>query len=189
MDRSASSRSRCRSHSCEIPCGRPFFTKSRRAFRCLSCSALSRAICSRQLPTAGPGPAVKAQCSIGCCRSSMTVRPPEVLDGSNRCATGLRLIVFNRERRAPVTIEHDSTGPDTLRQERAPDLIEQHCLGCHGPEQHMSAFRLDRRSAALRGGRDAIRSGAPPRRRHGGCCRHGAARGQIGLNWRFSTGA
>lgn len=33
-------------------------------------------------------------------------------------------------------------------------LIQQHCLGCHGPEQQMSAFRLDRKSWALRGGRD-----------------------------------
>src|SRR5439155_20146568 len=33
-------------------------------------------------------------------------------------------------------------------------LLKQRCVGCHGPEQQMSAFRLDRRSSALRGGRD-----------------------------------
>jgi ankyrin repeat protein len=31
-------------------------------------------------------------------------------------------------------------------------LIQKNCIGCHGPEQQMNSFRLDRRSAALRGG-------------------------------------
>jgi len=37
------------------------------------------------------------------------------------------------------------------------------CIGLHGPEQQMNAFRLDRRSAALRGGtRSVIVPGTPP---------------------------
>jgi hypothetical protein len=31
-------------------------------------------------------------------------------------------------------------------------IFEAHCYACHGPEQQMNAFRLDRRSDALRGG-------------------------------------
>ena len=31
-------------------------------------------------------------------------------------------------------------------------LIQEHCIACHGPEQQMNSFRLDQRSAALRGG-------------------------------------
>lgn len=31
-------------------------------------------------------------------------------------------------------------------------LIRQNCIGCHGPTQQMNAFRLDRKSVALRGG-------------------------------------
>ena len=35
-------------------------------------------------------------------------------------------------------------------------LIQKHCIACHGPEQQMNAFRLDRRSAALRGGTRSV---------------------------------
>ena len=35
-------------------------------------------------------------------------------------------------------------------------LIRQHCFACHGPEQQMNAFRLDRRSAAMRGGTRSV---------------------------------
>ena len=35
-------------------------------------------------------------------------------------------------------------------------LIEKNCIGCHGPEQQMNAFRLDRRSAAMRGGTRSV---------------------------------
>src|SRR6185295_8441059 len=31
-------------------------------------------------------------------------------------------------------------------------LLQEHCIGCHGPAQQMNGLRLDRRSAALRGG-------------------------------------
>ncbi|MBI3048540.1 MAG: ankyrin repeat domain-containing protein [Acidobacteria bacterium] len=31
-------------------------------------------------------------------------------------------------------------------------IFREHCIGCHGPTQQMNGFRLDRRSAALRGG-------------------------------------
>src|SRR5215469_17373121 len=31
-------------------------------------------------------------------------------------------------------------------------LIQKHCLVCHGAEQQMNSFRLDRRSSAFRGG-------------------------------------
>jgi ankyrin repeat protein len=31
-------------------------------------------------------------------------------------------------------------------------LIQKNCIGCHGPEQQMNSFRLDRRSIAFRGG-------------------------------------
>lgn len=41
--------------------------------------------------------------------------------------------------------------PVDFRRDVQP-LIQQHCIACHGPEQQMNAFRLDRRSAALRGG-------------------------------------
>jgi ankyrin repeat protein len=31
-------------------------------------------------------------------------------------------------------------------------LLKEHCITCHGPSQQMNGFRLDRRSAAMRGG-------------------------------------
>ena len=31
-------------------------------------------------------------------------------------------------------------------------LLKEHCVSCHGPSQQMNGFRLDRRSAAMRGG-------------------------------------
>jgi ankyrin repeat protein len=31
-------------------------------------------------------------------------------------------------------------------------LLKEHCIGCHGPTQQMNGFRLDKRSAAMRGG-------------------------------------
>lgn len=31
-------------------------------------------------------------------------------------------------------------------------VLEQHCLGCHGPDEQKSRFRLDRKEAALQGG-------------------------------------
>jgi ankyrin repeat protein/mono/diheme cytochrome c family protein len=31
-------------------------------------------------------------------------------------------------------------------------LLKQHCISCHGPTQQMNGFRLDKRSAAMRGG-------------------------------------
>jgi cytochrome c551/c552 len=31
-------------------------------------------------------------------------------------------------------------------------IFREHCVGCHGPDQQMSGFRLDRRADALRGG-------------------------------------
>ena len=31
-------------------------------------------------------------------------------------------------------------------------LLKAHCIGCHGPTQQMSNFRLDRRRDAIRGG-------------------------------------
>jgi ankyrin repeat protein len=31
-------------------------------------------------------------------------------------------------------------------------LLKEHCISCHGPSQQMNGFRLDRRSAAMRGG-------------------------------------
>jgi N-acyl-D-amino-acid deacylase len=31
-------------------------------------------------------------------------------------------------------------------------ILKEHCLSCHGPTQQMNGFRLDRRSAAMRGG-------------------------------------
>ncbi len=31
-------------------------------------------------------------------------------------------------------------------------LLRANCIGCHGPTQQMNGFRLDRRSAAMRGG-------------------------------------
>src|SRR5437879_422538 len=31
-------------------------------------------------------------------------------------------------------------------------IFRQNCVGCHGPAIHQNGFRLDRRSAAMRGG-------------------------------------
>jgi ankyrin repeat protein len=31
-------------------------------------------------------------------------------------------------------------------------ILKEHCISCHGPTQQMNGFRLDRRSAAMRGG-------------------------------------
>jgi ankyrin repeat protein len=35
-------------------------------------------------------------------------------------------------------------------------ILRQNCYGCHGPQQHMNNFRLDRRSDAMRGGTIAV---------------------------------
>lgn len=35
-------------------------------------------------------------------------------------------------------------------------ILRQNCFGCHGPQQHMNNFRLDRRSDAMRGGTIAV---------------------------------
>ena len=35
-------------------------------------------------------------------------------------------------------------------------ILQQNCIGCHGPSQQMNGFRLDRRSAALRGGTQTV---------------------------------
>src|SRR5262249_45167491 len=34
-------------------------------------------------------------------------------------------------------------------------IFREHCLSCHGPEQQMNGFRLDRRADAMRGGSQA----------------------------------
>src|SRR5262245_65629133 len=31
-------------------------------------------------------------------------------------------------------------------------ILKEHCISCHGPEQQMNGFRLDRRADAMRGG-------------------------------------
>ena len=31
-------------------------------------------------------------------------------------------------------------------------IFREHCVGCHGPTQQLSGFRLDRRADAMRGG-------------------------------------
>jgi ankyrin repeat protein len=46
-----------------------------------------------------------------------------------------------------------AAGDDSVSfQKDVQPLIQKHCLVCHGPEQQMNSFRLDRRSAAFRGG-------------------------------------
>ena len=49
----------------------------------------------------------------------------------------------------------ETTGKIDFRKDVAP-LIQQRCIACHGPEQQMNAFRLDRRSAAMRGGTRSV---------------------------------
>jgi hypothetical protein len=44
---------------------------------------------------------------------------------------------------APATVD--------FRRDVQP-ILREHCLGCHGPSQQLSNFRLDRRSDAMRGG-------------------------------------
>jgi ankyrin repeat protein len=44
-----------------------------------------------------------------------------------------------------------SEGRVDFRRDVMP-LIQQNCIGCHGPTKQMNSFRLDRRSIALRGG-------------------------------------
>ena len=35
-------------------------------------------------------------------------------------------------------------------------ILKTNCYGCHGPEQQMNGFRLDRRADALRGGSQTV---------------------------------
>jgi len=35
-------------------------------------------------------------------------------------------------------------------------IFREHCYTCHGPEQQMSGFRLDRRADAMRGGSQSV---------------------------------
>lgn len=56
------------------------------------------------------------------------------------------LLVLN-----PVAALAQSAGRVDFRQDVLP-IFREHCIGCHGPSQQMNGFRLDRRSAALRGG-------------------------------------
>src|SRR5262245_60570877 len=37
-----------------------------------------------------------------------------------------------------------------------PPILRERCYGCHGPEQQMNVFRLDRRADALRGGTQTV---------------------------------
>ncbi|HTI39259.1 MAG TPA: ankyrin repeat domain-containing protein [Vicinamibacterales bacterium] len=52
-------------------------------------------------------------------------------------------------RQAPSTPANDSR-VDFARDVRP--IFQQHCIECHGDDKQMNSFRLDRRSAALRGG-------------------------------------
>ena len=48
-------------------------------------------------------------------------------------------------------------GPRTIDFQRdVQPILREHCYGCHGPEQQMNGFRLDRRADALRGGTQAV---------------------------------
>jgi hypothetical protein len=35
-------------------------------------------------------------------------------------------------------------------------LLRERCYGCHGPDQQMNGFRLDRRADAMRGGTQSV---------------------------------
>ena len=49
----------------------------------------------------------------------------------------------------------DTPNPVDFARDVQP-LIQKRCIACHGPEQQMNAFRLDRRGAALRGGTRSV---------------------------------
>jgi mono/diheme cytochrome c family protein len=50
-----------------------------------------------------------------------------------------------------------SQSPDTVDYQRdVQPIFRDNCYGCHGPEQQMNGFRLDRRADALRGGSQAV---------------------------------
>jgi mono/diheme cytochrome c family protein len=46
-------------------------------------------------------------------------------------------------------------------------IFREHCFSCHGPDQQMNGFRLDRRADALRGG---TQSDIGPGTRRGAAC-------------------
>lgn len=52
---------------------------------------------------------------------------------------------------APAAAAAQTQGRVDFRRDVQP-ILREHCIGCHGPAQQMNGFRLDRRSAALRGG-------------------------------------
>jgi ankyrin repeat protein len=52
---------------------------------------------------------------------------------------------------SPLLAAAQTGGRVDFRRDVQP-ILREHCIGCHGPVQQLNGFRLDRRSAALRGG-------------------------------------
>jgi ankyrin repeat protein/ABC-type molybdate transport system substrate-binding protein len=73
-------------------------------------------------------------------------------------ALATRFIAFLASPAAADVIRKAALEPVAAAQPRSPDfaaeiqpLLREKCVGCHGPTQQMSGYRLDRRSAAFRG--------------------------------------
>jgi hypothetical protein len=53
----------------------------------------------------------------------------------------------------PAAVVLTAQSPDKIDFARdVQPILRERCVGCHGPDQQMSAFRLDRRADAMRGG-------------------------------------
>lgn len=68
-----------------------------------------------------------------------------------RCGAGTLVALVLPAAMALGPSVHSSSPPDFQRDIRP--LFARSCLGCHGPEQQKSGYRLDRRAVALAGGK------------------------------------
>src|SRR5207249_12335675 len=60
-------------------------------------------------------------------------------------------------RRVSPATSNSPAGPAVAKVDFGRDvqpILRQQCYGCHGPNQQMNGFRLDRRRDAMRGGTD-----------------------------------
>src|SRR5215510_9195375 len=55
---------------------------------------------------------------------------------------------------APL-LNSQSSDPLDYKRDVQP-ILRDNCYGCHGPDQQMNGFRLDRRADALRGGSQTV---------------------------------
>lgn len=73
----------------------------------------------------------------------------------NRCAYNRLVKLTGAVLTATLSVATAAAGQPAARIDFGRDvqpIFREHCYGCHGPDQQMNGFRLDRRADAMRGG-------------------------------------